>query len=160
MAGDIVTASGTKFYISTVATTSATDTLAEFEALTWVEVGMIEDLGSLGDVATEVTFASIGDGRIRKAKGARNAGTMNVICGHDWTDAGQAALVDAEGTNDNYGFKLELSDGIGAGPNTFQYFRGLVMSKELRIGTNDNVMRKAFNIGVNSAVTEEPASTA
>ena len=31
------------------------------------------------------------------------------------------------------------------------------MSKELRLGTNDNIMRRVFNIGVNTAMTEEPA---
>ena len=41
---------------------------------------------------------------------------------------------------------------------TIQYFRGLVMSNELRLGTNDNIRRRAFNIGVNSAVTNDPAT--
>ena len=158
--GDIQTTSGAKFYVSTIATTATTDTLAEYEALTWVEVGLIEDLGRLGDVSSEVTGASIGDGRVRKAKGARNAGTMTVICFQDPFDAGQAALRDAQATNDNYGFKLEVPDGPSDSfTNTFRYFRGLVMSEEGNYGTNDNIMRYTFNIGVNSAVTEEPAAT-
>ena len=71
----------------------------------------VEDLGNVGDVATEVTAAAIGDGRIRKAKGARNGGTMNVICLHTAPlDAGQQAMMDAEETNDNYAFKIELPD--------------------------------------------------
>ena len=111
MAGDIQTTSGTKFYISTAAAASTVDTLAEYEALTWTEVGEIEDLGNVGDVSTEVTGAAIGDGRIRKAKGARNAGTMNVICFDTVPlDAGQLAVIDAEATNDNYAFKIELPD--------------------------------------------------
>ena len=159
MAGDIQTTSGSKFWISDGATAATTDTLAEYEALTWVEVGMIEDLGSVGDVSTEVTGASIGDGRVRKAKGARNAGTMNIICFHDWTDVGQLALIEAEGTNDNYAFKIELADGPPSpGTNSFQYFRGLVMSKEMRLGTNDNIMRRAFNVGVNSPIIEDIAT--
>jgi len=43
------------------------------------------------------------------------------------------------------------------GTAEIQYFRGLVMSKGLRLGTNDNIMRRVFNIGVNTAITEEPA---
>ena len=59
-------------------------------------------------------------------------------------DAGQRQLIAAEATNDNYAFKIELPDGPPTpGTNTFQYFRGLVMSKELRLGTNDNIMRRA-----------------
>jgi hypothetical protein len=159
--GDIQTTSGSKFWISSAAAAASTDTLPEYEALTWVEIGMIEDLGEVGDVSTEVTGASIGDGRIRKAKGARNAGTMAVIAFHDPFDIGQQKVIEAEATNDNYAFKIELADGPpDPGTNTIQYFRGLVMSKALRLGTNDNIMRRVFNIGVNSAVTEEPANTA
>ena len=84
---------------------------------------------------------------------------MAVICFHDPLDVGQLAVIEAEATNDNYAFKIELADGPPSpGTNTFQYFRGLVMSKELRLGTNDNIMRRAYNIGVNSPITEDPAA--
>jgi len=66
MAGDIYTASGTKLYISTTAVVSTTDTLTEYEALTWTEVAEVEDLGNVGDVSSEVmnwfTVASSGRG--------------------------------------------------------------------------------------------------
>jgi hypothetical protein len=158
--GDIQTTNGAKFYISAAAASADTDTVTEFEALTWTEIGLIEDLGNLGDVSTEVKGASIGDGRVRKAKGARDAGTMNVKCFHDPADDGQKAAILAEATNDNYGFKLELPDGPPSpGTNTIQYFRGMVMSKELNLGTNDNIMRRVINIAVNSAITEDPATS-
>jgi hypothetical protein len=157
--GDIQTTSETQFFISNAAVGTDTDTLAEYEALTWIEVGFTEDLGELGDTSAEVTGTAIADGRVRKAKGARNAGTMAVICFHDPIDVGQQAMIAAEGTKDNYGFKLILSDAPSGGSPTTQYFRGLVMSKTMRLGTADNIMRRVFNTGVNSAVTEEPAST-
>jgi hypothetical protein len=161
MAGDIQTVSGAQFFISSLAITQTVDTVAEYEALTWVEIGLLEDLGELGDVSTEVTGAAIGDGRIRKAKGARNAGTMATIAFHDPFDVGQNAVIAAEATNNNFGFKLILPDSpTDVGSNTIQYFRGLVMSKGMRLGTNDNIMRRIFNIGVNSPVTEDPATTA
>jgi len=160
MAGDIETTSGTKFYISTVAAASTVDTLAEYEALSWQEVSEVEDLGNVGDVSSEVTGAAIGDSRVRKAKGARNAGTMNVICFDTVPlDAGQTAVIAAEASNSNYAFKIELPE-PDVGTAATIYFRGLVMSNELRLGTNDNIRRRAFNIGVNSALTEEPATTA
>jgi len=160
MAGDIETTSGTKFYISTTAAASTVDTLPEYEALTWTEVMEVEDLGNVGDVSSEVTGAAIGDSRVRKAKGARNAGTMNVICFDTVPlDAGQTAVIAAEASNSNYAFKIELPEPV-VGTAATIYFRGLVMSNELRLGTNDNIRRRAFNIGVNSALTEEPATTA
>lgn len=159
--GDIQTTSGARFFISNSSITSAIDTIAEFEATSqWIEIGLVEDLGELGDEASAVTGAAIGDGRIRKAKGARDAGMLAVVCFHDPIDAGQLAVIAAEATNNNYGFKIILPDSpSGAYSDTIQYFRGLVMSKRLRLGTNDNIMRRMFNIGVNSEVFEDPAST-
>lgn len=161
MAGDIQTTSGAKFYIGASVTSAQADTLAEFTAMTgWTEVGLIEDLGEVGDESSSVTGAAIGDGRIRKAKGARDAGTMAIVCFHDPIDAGQLAMIAAEATNNNYAFKIVLPDSpSGAYTDTIQYFRGLVMSKRLRLGTNDNIMRRMFNLGVNSEVFEDPAST-
>lgn len=159
--GDIQTTSGARFFISNSSITSSVDTLAEFEATSqWIEVGLIEDLGEIGDESSAVTGAAIGDGRIRKAKGARDAGTMSIVCFHDPIDTGQLAVITAEGTNNNYGFKIILPDSpSGAYSDTIQYFRGLVMSKRLRLGTNDNIMRRVFMVGVNSQVYEDPAST-
>ena len=94
---EIVTATGTRFYIGPAGTSAQFDTLAEFEAISdWTEVGLVENLGEFGDESTAVTGAALGDGRIRKAKGARDAGTMAVIVFHDPTDVGQAALQAAQ----------------------------------------------------------------
>lgn len=159
--GDIQTTSGAKFYIGGNSVTSEqADTLAEFEAMSgWTEVMLIEDLGELGDESTEVTGAAIGDGRIRKAKGARNAGTMAIVAFRDPVDAGQLAMMAAEETSFNFPFKVELPDAPSeAYSNSLLYFRGLVMSRRERYGTNDNIMRRVFNVGVNSEVFENPAS--
>jgi len=157
--GDIITASGTRFYIGAAASSSI-DTVAEFEATSgWVEVGLIESLGEYGDQANEVTFAAIGDSRVRRSKGARDAGMLALVCAHDPLDTGQAAMEAAEATNNNYMFKVVLPDGPAGYSDTIQYFRGLVMSKRLNVGTNDNVVRVNYNIGINSEIFENPAST-
>jgi hypothetical protein len=158
--GDIITTSESQFFISSAAAASTVDTLAEYEGLTWIELGDTEDLGEVGDTSAEVTGVAISEGRVRKAKGARNAGNMQIICFHQPLDAGQQAFRDAEQTKDNYAFKLVLPDTpSGGGTPTTQYFRGLVTSQPLRMGTADNIMRRVFNISVNSALTEEPANT-
>jgi len=82
-----------------------------------------------------------------------------VICFHDPLDVGQQALIAAEATKDNYAFKLVLSDQPSGGSPTTQYYRGMVMSKTMRLATADNIMRRVFNIGINTAIIEEPAST-
>lgn len=159
--GDIITASGTRIYISGSAVASTVDTLAEFEAITvWTEIGMVENLGEYGDESQAVTGAVIGDSRTRKAKGARDAGTVPITVFHDPLDAGQAAMEAAEGTNDNYAFKVVIPDSPTASySDTIEYFRGLVMSKRKNIGTNDNIVRKTYNVGINSEIFSDPAST-
>ena len=44
MAGDVYATSGSRVFIGP-SVTSATDTSAEFDALAWVEIGLVEDIG-------------------------------------------------------------------------------------------------------------------
>jgi hypothetical protein len=158
MAGDITTASGTTFFIGPSVAASI-DTVSEFAGLTYVEVGLIESYGEYGDDASDVTFSAVGDARVRHSKGARDAGTMALVVGHDPFDAGQLALIAAEETNNNFAFKIVLPDGpTTSSTDTVNYFRGLVKSKKLNVGANNNVIKRTFNIGINSPVYEVAAT--
>ncbi|WP_046869359.1 phage tail tube protein [Microvirga massiliensis] len=155
----IVTASGTRFFIGPSVLESV-DTVEEFEDLTdWTEIGLVETYGEVGDESSAVTFAAVGDSRVRKAKGARDAGTMALTVAHDPMDEGQTALDAAEGTNLNFAFRIEYPDKPNAtGTGTIEYFRGLVMSRRRNIGGNDNVIRRTYSIGVNSQMFEVKAT--
>lgn len=159
--GEVVTASGTRLFIGAAVTTAAADSLAEFEAMSnWTEVGLVESIGEFGDQSNEVTFSALGDARVRRSKGARDAGTMAVTCAHDPTDVGQAAVEAAEQTNNNFAFKVELPDSPTPSYSDTQiYFRGLVMSRRKNVGTNDNIIRNNYNIGVNSELFTDQATT-
>lgn len=163
--GDIVTASGTKIYIGSPVAVTAMDTLAEFKTLTsvsgftWKEVGLVENAGEFGDESASVTGAALGDGRIRKAKGARDAGTQTIVAFHDALDVGQIAMTLAEKTSSNFPFRVVIPDGAGQGAgysNTTFYYRGLVMGRRKNVGTNDNIIRNTYNVAVNSEVFEDP----
>lgn len=157
--GDIVTASGTKVYIGN-AVSSSVDSIAEFEATSvWTEIGLVESLGEFGDKANPVTFSAVGDGRVRKAKGANDAGTMALTCAHDPTDAGQAAMEVAQADKHSYSFKVVLPDAPVGFSDTIIYFRGLVMDKSKNVGTNDNVIRNIYNVAINSELFTDPASS-
>lgn len=160
MAGDIKTASGTRVFIGASITADQADTLAEFEAMSnWVEIGLIESLGEFGDQSNEVTFSALGDARVRRSKGARDAGTMTLTCGHDPTDLGQAAVEAAEQTNFNFAWRVDLPDAPAAGySNTQIYFRGLVMGRRKNVGTNDNVIRNNYSVGINSQLFTDQAT--
>jgi Phage tail tube protein, TTP len=155
----ISTASGTKVYVGPQVTDTQADTLAEFQALSgWQEIGLVESLGEFGDESNDVTFASLGDARTRHAKGARDAGTMVITCGHDPLDQGQINLENAEATEFQFAFRVTLSDSPGgAFQNSEVYFRGLVMSKRKNVGNNDNVIRNVYNVGINSELFTDPS---
>lgn len=158
----ISTASGAKFYIGPVTPVSAIDfttdesALVDFEALTgWLEVKEIEDFGQHGDESNEVTFAALGDRRVRKLKGSRNAGTMAIVAGRDPLDAGQNAMIAAEKTDYEYAFKVVYADAQDETyTDSVEYFIGLVMSRPTNVGTVDNVIRRNFNVAINSDIIE------
>lgn len=155
----VTTTSGTKIYIGPAVTAAAADTLAELKALTYVEVGEVESLGEFGDESSIVTFSAIGDGRVRKSKGARDAGTLALTVGRDPLDAGQGDLRDAQKTKMTYAFKVLAADAPGAGySNSEFYFRGLVTSARDNFGNNDNVVRTTFNVAIDSEIYEVPAA--
>lgn len=150
------TAAGSRLFIGPA--NEVADTQEEFEALSpYVEVGEIEDLGEIGDTAGEVTFTELGNRRVRKLKGSFNAGSLNLVVGYDAGDAGQAAMLAAFPSDSDYAFKITLNDAVDedsdATPTTI-FFRAKVMSKPLRIGAVENVVRRAFTLGINSEVIE------
>lgn len=153
-------ASGTTFSTATYTTLPVGATgVGSFGVLTWVPVGLVESVGEFGDEASAISFAALGDGRVRKSKGARDAGTLALVCAYDSTDTGQAALETAEGTNTNVAFRVVLPNKItGPGTGETLYFIGLVMSKRNNVGNNDNIVRRTFNIGVNNAILRVAAS--
>lgn len=156
--GDIVTASGSRLFIGP-AVTSTTDTLVEFQAISgWTEVGLIEDLGEDGDEAAAVTGTAVGDARVRKAKGARDAGTKTVVCFHDPLDAGQLAMSNAQQSSSKFAFKEVLNDGPTGYNDTIRYFSAYVMSERQRKGTNDNIVRNTYNLAIDSQIYIDPAS--
>lgn len=148
----INSAGGSKIYLGT---TAAADTVAEFEADTYQLVGEVEDLGEFGDESEEITFTALQDARVRKLKGPKNAGTIAVVAGDDPLDAGQDAMVAAEASSLDFNFKVELNDPVSlSGTPSVHYFRGKVMSKRLNVGNASNVVRRTFNVGINSAIYE------
>lgn len=108
---EILTTAGTKIYIGPQVT-SATDTLAEFDALSFTEIKKVQSIGEFGDEAKTVTSEDIGDARVRKAKGSRDAGNIEIVVSHDPSDDGQAAVRAAEATNFPYAFKIVPPDAV------------------------------------------------
>lgn len=146
----ISTAAGAQFFIGT---SVIAENLSQFLTDVYVEVGEVEDLGEFGDESEIVTFASLADSRQRKLKGVRDAGVLPVTVGADDTDLGQDAMIAAEGEVLDFNFKVILNDKVTLGGTPSEhYFFGKVTSKRITVGTVNNVVRRTFNVGVNSAI--------
>ena len=156
------TSSGARYFIGgsgPIDYSSDANAIDDFEALTWVEIGEVEDGGEYGDEAADVTFQSLGDGRVRHLKGARDAGVLPLVFGDDPMDAGQLAVKAAEQTKLDFNFKVEFEDAPQEGwGNSVDYFRAKVQSVRKQVGQGDNVVRRTANLGISTAIlTVEPA---
>lgn len=134
-----------KVKISIGGTTAAADASA-YAALTWTQINEVETIGDFGDSAESIKFNSLSDGRVRKLKGARDAGTLEVTFGRDPADAGQVALRTADKLDVAHNFKIELADkpATGTSPkNSIFYFAGMVSVQNTIGGVNDVTKMKA-----------------
>ena len=148
------TPSGTKVFIGPSQVTTPANAAA-YAGLTWTEIGMLRSVPAYGDQASIVSGAVVGDGRMRKAKGARDAGDTEIVVYPDPEDDGQAALVAAEGTNNYYPIKVVNPDRLNAtGTDGIDYFMALITSKRGSGGENDSLVTRTFGCAVTSAITE------
>lgn len=157
----LITSSKTKFSIGTTA--AATDATT-FGSDTYTQIGEVESFGAFGDEAEEIKFTSLGDGRVQKIAGVRDAGSVDLMLGYDATDAGQTALIAAFNANAGapYNFKVELNDALtaGAGPHhgTTFYFKGVVLGNQFEPGSSKDVVKLRTKISITSAIVEVAAA--
>lgn len=147
---------GCKFYISTVpfAEKSTDVVAADFTSVQWTEVKKWTSMGPYGDSAQLITTDLIGEGRTKKMKGTKNAGSMANTFAVDTSDAGQIAMVAASKVLDNYAFKIELNDKTGTtgGTNSLREFYGLVMQAQEAGGGANTVQTLNATVEINSNI--------
>ena len=149
---------GAKVYIGPVNNT-ANDATA-YEALVYTQIKPTESIGEFGDQASTITFTSLEDARVRKRKGVRDAGDLNIVVGHDPLDAGQLACVAAEKTEFTYAMKVVLADGADANDtDSVFYFRALISTARLSGIEANQITKRAFAALIDSDIIEI-ASTA
>jgi hypothetical protein len=156
----IYAANGAKLFIGGPLASKSTDfVLADYAAQTslWTEIGETEGLGSLGDTSAEITFQGISANRDRRLKGTRNAGTMEIVCGLDYADAGQIDLLAAEKARGEYAFKLVLNDAPAGGTPSERYFVASVASAVEALDAANNVMKLQASLWVNSNIVKVDA---
>lgn len=148
----------TRFFISTAAASAATDTVAEYAALTFVEIVQVYDLGEWGDLANAVESTTLRDSRVKRLKGLVDGGTAEIIVNRDADDAGQDKLEEARKSPFDYAFKAVLPDKLTEeGEGTTFYFRAAVLGGRTSYGEADNVVRTTWSLAINSERLEVAA---
>ena len=132
--------------------------LDDFEAVDWLEIEDIEDLGEWGVEGSEQRFLALKDGFARKLKGSLDNGSIEVICGRNPSDPGQNKARLAATDWFKYPFKVELNDKpTPDGENTVYYFRAPVMSAKTNFGDADNIVKTTFALSIDGQILELPA---
>ncbi len=102
---------GAKIYIGGQMDEQSADFVAsDFASQVWTEIKKWTQMGSIGDKATLITALLIAEGREKKAKGTKNAGSMQNIFAIEPLDPGQQALIAAVASAQNYAFKIAFAD--------------------------------------------------
>lgn len=146
--GTIRTSSGTKVAICTTPTVSAVR--ATLAALTYVDIGFVENLGEIGPQNQDVTFTNINGDPVFHLKGATDNGAMTIVCGKDPLDPGQIALLTAAASKLEYAIRLTEDDGAdGNDTDSVTYLRGPVMGGRKTLGGANDVTKRTFMVGLN-----------
>lgn len=150
---------GSKLYIGQAKAFDGTDFVtADYSAQVWTEVKGTTDLGGLGDTANLITSEQVGAGRTRKAKGTRNAGSMQVNADLDYSDAGQLAVLAAERTRDSYAFRLVMNDAPSGGTPSERLFVAFVMNTTEQLGGPNTVMQLQSTLEIDSNIARIAAA--
>lgn len=125
--------------------------IAALKALTYVEIGEVEDAGELGDEASTSDFTALANRRKRKIKGTFDAGSQSITLGEDPKDAGQAAVKAALRSDSNFAVQMDYGDGNS------DFYLVQVLSFRKQIGTAESIRKAAVSFAINSAVYEDIA---
>lgn len=147
---------GAKIYIGPV---TAAANAAAYAALSWVEIGSTESIPEFGDSSQVITWLGLSEARVRKFKGARDAGDLGILCAADPTDPGQIAVIAAEKTKFSYAIKIVLEDSADANDtDSIFYFHAKIMAVPLNVGGANDVTKRTFNLAIDTQIIEVPST--
>lgn len=140
---------GSKLYIC--ATAQQNDMVqADFEALTWVEIKSIGNMGETGSKTNLLNYDTWDTTVIQHAKGLTDAGSPTLEVARIPTDPGQILLRTAANQNLNYALKMLRNDPpVSGGTGSVIYNRGLITGPTRPWGKNEDFDLEVFNIAFN-----------
>lgn len=127
-----------------VSTTAANTTLdaSGFGGLTYTEVKGVGSVGETGNNTNILTYDTLAEDVVDKAKGMTNAGDPPLECARIAEDPGQILMrtYGAITNHNKYAFKIEMQDG------SIQYLRGLVTGPTRPGGRNEDFELEVFTV--------------
>lgn len=138
---------GRKAYFCATAQTAALTQL-EYEALTWVEVDCIINIGETGSSPNIISQNCWGSDVTQKQVGILDAGDPTVEVAVIPTDPGQIAMRSVANDGNYYAFKIENRlVGAQTTPRT-EYNRGLVLGPTSSNGGVEDWNNETFTLGL------------
>lgn len=138
------TVAGTLIGIS--ANIPATFNVAGYTALTFTNIGSIEDGGEHGRTYNEVTFTPIDTRGTQKFKGSFNEGNKTLSIGYNSDDAGMILLKTALNSDNDYSFKVTYPGG------DIDYFQAKVMTLTKATGGVDSIRMASVELSITTNV--------
>lgn len=125
-------------------------TKAEYEALTWVLISKVGNVGETGKSTNVLTYNTWDTDVADKSKGVTDAGSPTIECARMPDDAGQEILRTAAGVGNNnkYAFKEERADAPVGGTGTIFYNRGIVTGPTHPNGGVEDFDLDVFTLGL------------
>lgn len=150
---------GTKVYVCATAQDSDLNQAA-FEALTWVQVGKVGNIGDFGATSNDVTYNTLDEAVMSHQKGVGDAGSPDIEVAAIFSDPGQIILrTFGDPLNQhNMAIKIERNDKpTGYSTNTIAYTRGTVSGPTYLGGGSDTVEREKYTLRLNQvAIRVDP----
>ncbi|KKX25294.1 hypothetical protein [Rhizobium sp. LC145] len=156
------TKKGSKVYVCATAQNEDL-TQTEYEALTWVQVGKVGNVGDFGADSTTNSYNTLDAPVTQKQKGTANAGDPQIEVASIFDDPGQIILRSFGDplNQNNMAIKIERNDKPSADfSNTTFYSRGVVSGPLYPGGGSDDFELERFTIGLNQLpIRVNPADT-
>lgn len=144
------TAAGTGIAIS--ADAPATEDDAGYEALTYTEIGSVEQLGPIGATTEKVEFQPL-KGPKQKHKGPTDYGSLQPSLAHDPEDAGQELLRTAADPDDNTLYSIRVTYPSG----DKRYFRARVFGYPENVGNAGSIIMANPTVEINTKIVKVAA---
>ena len=138
--------------LSVVASLPAAETVSDYAALSFTEVGKVISIGELGDTSEDIAFDLLKPGRRTHVNGVKDLGEISVVLEYDRDDAGLTILEAAANGNTSHSFVVTDTDGDD------YYFYGLVANLRDSERTANTYKGLSFIIRGQSGVTKDDGS--